>query len=82
MGGEVLGIVLYCVLVVNDDVENGICYVVNYGGDFDFIGVIVGNIMGVLYGEDFIFKRWRDSVEMVDLIREVSRDLFSVVYYD
>lgn len=82
VGEEALGIALYCALVVNDDVENGICYAVNHGGDSDSTGAIAGNIMGALYGEDSIPKRWRDSVEMADLIREVSRDLLSVAHHD
>eukprot|EP00246_Nothoceros_aenigmaticus_P011588 TRINITY_DN3212_c0_g3_i1.p1 TRINITY_DN3212_c0_g3~~TRINITY_DN3212_c0_g3_i1.p1 ORF type:complete len:408 (+),score=84.21 TRINITY_DN3212_c0_g3_i1:182-1405(+) len=78
VGEEALGIALYCALICSDDVENAICYSVNHGGDSDSTGAIVGNIMGALYGEDAVPSRWRDAVEMADLIREVGRDLLSV----
>lgn len=80
IGEEALGMSLYCALITQKekDVEKALCYAVNHGGDSDSTGAITGNLVGAMYGEAAIPTRWRDSIEMRDLIREVCRDLLYV----
>lgn len=80
VGEEALGISLYCALITQKekDAEKAICYAVNHGGDSDSTGAITGNLVGAMYGEAAIPARWRDNIEMRDLLREVCRDLLYV----
>ncbi|KAL2635541.1 hypothetical protein R1flu_007020 [Riccia fluitans] len=78
VGEEALGIALYCALICGEDIEEGICHAVNHSGDSDSTGAITGNILGALFGEAAFPSKWTENVELVDLIREVSRDLLKV----
>lgn len=84
VGEEALGISLYCALITQKDrdVERALCYSVNHGGDSDSTGAITGNLVGALYGEAAIPPKWRENIEMRDLVREVSRDLLYVTISD
>ncbi|CAM6118529.1 unnamed protein product [Calypogeia fissa] len=77
---DALGISLYCTLITQKDrdVEQALRYSVNHSGGSDSTGAITGNLVGALYGEAAIPRKWTDSIEMRDLIREVCRDLLYV----
>ena len=77
---EALGISLYCALITQKDrdVERALCYSVNHSGDSDTTGAITGNIVGTLHGEAAIPQRWRDNIELRELMKEVGRDLLYV----
>ena len=66
--------------------ENGICEYrlengqaliasVNHGGDSDSTGAVAGNIMGAICGYDSIGEKWKDRLELKDVILEIADDL-------
>ncbi|MCP3872769.1 MAG: ADP-ribosylglycohydrolase family protein [Desulfobacteraceae bacterium] len=73
---EALGISLYCSLVAVDDFKKGVLLSVNHSGDSDSTGSITGNILGALYGIDIVPVRWREDLELNELIEETAGDLF------
>jgi ADP-ribosylglycohydrolase len=72
---EALAISIYCALVASD-FENGVVLAVNHGGDSDSTGAITGNLLGALLGLDVIPQRWREPLELRDVIEHVADDLF------
>ncbi len=73
---EALGISIYCALSAGDDFKKGVLLSVNHSGDSDSTGSITGNILGALYGLDFIPENWIKNLELKDLIKEIAGDLF------
>ena len=69
---EALAIAVYCALCHSGNVENALRLAVNHDGDSDSTGAICGNIMGAMYGESGLPKRWLKKLEMCDVIRSVS----------
>lgn len=81
VGEETLGIALYCCLICRrrSDFETVVSYAVNHGGDSDSTGAVSGNILGTLFGDVSIPQRWRDVIELKDVILEVSDDLVEIL---
>jgi len=73
---EALGISIYCALSSGEDFKKGVLLSVNHSGDSDSTGSITGNILGALYGFDFIPEHWIKNLELKDLIEEIAVDLF------
>ena len=48
---------------------------VNHDGDSDSTGAVTGNIIGAWLGYDQIEEKWKQKLEMSDLILEVADDL-------
>ncbi len=69
---EALAIAVYCALCHSGNVENALRLAVNHGGDSDSTGSICGNLMGAMYGESALPKRWLKKLELCDVIRTVS----------
>ena len=78
VGEETLGIALYCVLRYQNDFSKGIIAAVNHNGDSDSTGAVTGNILGALYGYDAIDNKWKDNLELIDVILKVSDDLSQI----
>ncbi len=78
VGEEALAISLYCALVAGDDLVRGVRLAVNHSGDSDTTGAIAGNILGALLGEHAIPRDWLNRLELVDVIRQVGNDLFTL----
>ncbi|HEX6938204.1 MAG TPA: ADP-ribosylglycohydrolase family protein, partial [Longimicrobiales bacterium] len=74
---EALAIAVYCALVAGDDFAAGVRLAVNHSGDSDSTGAITGNILGALLGEDAIPERWRERVELRDVIVQLADDLYT-----
>ena len=74
---ETLGISLYCALRHQDDFSAGIIAAVNHGGDSDSTGAVTGNILGALLGYDAIDDKWKQDLELSDVILEIADDLFN-----
>lgn len=77
VGEEALSIGLYCALAAGDDFVRGVRSAVNHSGDSDSTGSITGNILGALLGEQAIPRDWLVKLELVDVISEVGRDLYT-----
>jgi len=73
---EALAIALYCSLKYQDDFSAAIIAAVNHSGDSDSTGAIAGNIVGALIGYESIPQKWKDNLELRDLILEVADDLY------
>ena len=54
----------------------GVRMAVNHSGDSDSTGAICGNILGALLGEEAIPARWREGVELADVVLAVADDLY------
>lgn len=72
---ETLGIALYCALKYQNDFSGGIIASVNHKSDSDSTGAVTGNILGALLGYEAIDQRWKDHLELRDVILEISDDL-------
>lgn len=73
---EALAIGLYCALVAKD-FAHGVLLAVNHSGDSDSTGSITGNLLGLLHGEEGIPSRWREQVELAEVVTTVADDLFN-----
>ncbi|MDE5892638.1 MAG: O-acetyl-ADP-ribose deacetylase [Acetatifactor sp.] len=72
---ETLGIALYCALRHQEDFTAGVTAAVNHGGDSDSTGAVTGNILGALLGYSAIADRWKDNLELAEVILEMADDL-------
>lgn len=72
---ETLGIAIYCALKYQDDFSAGIRAAVNHSGDSDSTGAVTGNILGALCGYEAIEEKWKQHLELSDVILEMADDL-------
>lgn len=73
---ETLGIALYCSLKYENDFSTGIIAAVNHNGDSDSTGAVVGNILGAINGYDALEDKWKDRLEILDVLLEMADDLY------
>ena len=75
---ETLAIALYCSLKYIDD-ENGfekaLIASVNHSGDSDSTGAVTGNIMGAILGYKNIPDKFKNNLELHDVILDISKKL-------
>lgn len=72
---ETLAIAIYCSLKYQNDFSKGIIAAVNHSGDSDSTGAVTGNILGALVGYSNIEDKWKNNLEIRDVIAEMSEDL-------
>lgn len=72
---ETLAISIYCALRHQDDFSAGIIAAVNHKGDSDSTGAVTGNILGALLGYDAIEDKWKNDLELLDVILEMADDI-------
>lgn len=72
---ETLAIAIYCALRYEHDFSGGIIAAVNHDGDSDSTGAVVGNILGAINGFEAIDKKWKNNLELYDVILEMADDL-------
>lgn len=75
-GEEALAISLFCVILFQDNYEAGVLASINHSGDSDSTGAITGNLLGLINGSKNIPKRWIENLRFLDIIEEISDDLF------
>lgn len=73
---ETLGIAIYCSLKHQNDLSAGVIAAVNHNGDSDSTGAVTGNILGALLGYDAIDEKWKNDLELSDVILEMADDLY------
>ena len=72
---ETLGISVYCALRHQNDFSAGVIAAVNHSGDSDSTGAVTGNILGAWLGFDAIEDKWKENLELSDVILEMADDL-------
>ena len=72
---ETLAIAIYCALRYEHDFSGGIIAAVNHDGDSDSTGAVVGNILGAINGYDAIESKWKQKLELLEVLLEMSADL-------
>jgi len=72
---ETLGIALYCSLRYENDFSAGVIAAVNHRGDSDSTGAVTGNILGALAGYERIEEKWKEKLELADVILEIADDI-------
>ena len=77
VGDEALAIAVYCALKYNNDFSKGIIAAVNHNGDSDSTGAICGNILGAWLGNEKIDDKWKNELELCDVILEIADDICS-----
>lgn len=75
VGEETLAIALYCACKYPDDFDKALIASVNHGGDSDSTGAVTGNILGTRLGLKGIPAKYREQLELADVILEVADDL-------
>ena len=73
---EALAIALYCSLRYHYDFSECIIKAVNHKGDSDSTSAIAGNIIGTWVGYNEIESKWKDRLELADVIVELADNLF------
>ncbi len=73
---ETLAIAIYCSLKYSNDFSKALCVSVNHNGDSDSTGAVTGNIMGAVIGFDRIPPKWKETLEMSDLITDIGHRLY------
>ena len=69
---ETLAIAVYCALKYENDFDKGIRAAVNHNGDSDSTGAVCGNILGAYVGYDAIPQKYKDNLELRDVILEMA----------
>lgn len=72
---ETLAIALYCSLRYKNDFSKGIIAAVNHSGDSDSTGAVTGNILGAYLGYDKIEEKWKEKLELKEILLELAEDL-------
>ena len=72
---ETLAIAIYCALRYEHDFSGGVIAAVNHDGDSDSTGAVVGNILGAINGYEAIEDKWKQNLELMDVLLEMSLDL-------
>ena len=75
VGEEALAIAVYCALKHADDFDAALIASVNHKGDSDSTGAITGNILGAYLGIDGISDKYKDKLELADVIEKVAERL-------
>lgn len=76
-GDEALAISVYCSLRYPEDFSKAVTAAVNHSGDSDSTGAVTGNIMGAWLGYDAIEAKWKENLELKQVILEMAEDLCS-----
>lgn len=72
---ETLAIAVFCVLRYEKDFDKAIRCAVNHNGDSDSTGSVTGNILGAYIGYEDIPQKYKDNLELIDVILSIADDL-------
>lgn len=72
---ETLAIAVYCSLKYQDDFDKAIRVSVNHNGDSDSTGAVTGNILGAYLGYQAIPQKFKNNLELHDIIIDIADDL-------
>ncbi|MDE7229595.1 MAG: ADP-ribosylglycohydrolase family protein [Oscillospiraceae bacterium] len=72
---ETLAIAVYCAVKYQNNFGKAICAAVNHNGDSDSTGAVCGNILGAAFGYDRIPQKFKDNLELHDILIGLADDL-------
>lgn len=72
---ETLAIAVCCAVKYQDDFERAVCAAVNHNGDSDSTGAVCGNILGTALGYEKIPRRFKEKLELHDILTELADEL-------
>lgn len=72
---ETLAIAVYCAVKYQDDFDKALRAAVNHNGDSDSTGAVCGNILGTALGYDKIPRRFKEKLELYDILTELADEL-------
>ena len=75
VGEETLAITVYAVARHIDSFEDTLIAAVNHDGDSDSTGAVAGNIIGAIVGYDAIPAKFKEHLELHDVILAIADDL-------
>ena len=75
VGEEALAIAVYCALKYEKDFDAALIASVNHKGDSDSTGAVTGNILGAYLGADAIPDKYKEHLELLEVIEKVARRL-------
>lgn len=73
---ETLAIAVYCALRYEDDFNKAMITAVNHDGDSDSTGAVCGNILGAYIGYNAISQKYKERLELHDVIIKVADNLY------
>lgn len=73
---ETLGIAIYCSLKYQNNFSSGVIAAVNHDGDSDSTGAVTGNILGAFLGFQEIEEKWKNHLELYDVILKIAEDIY------
>ena len=76
---EVLAAAIYVCLIGQNNISNALLFSVNNSCYSNNIATVVGQILGLYRGLDEICIKWSQKIEMYNLIKDISKDLYQVV---
>ena len=76
MAQETLTIAIYCSLKYFDDFDAALISAVNHSGDSDSTASVAGNILGAYYGDEKIDNKWKEKLDLHDIIVQMAQDLY------
>ena len=74
---ETLAIAVYCALKYENDFDMAIRTAVNHNGDSDSTGAVCGNILGAYIGYNAISQKYKNSLELHNLIIKIADSLYN-----
>ena len=74
---ETLAITVYSAIKYQNDFEKAIITSVNHDGDSDSTGSVTGNILGTFLGIDAIPNKFKEKLELKDVILTMADDLYN-----
>lgn len=77
---ETLAIAVYCSLKYHNNFEKAITVSVNHNGDSDSTGAVTGNILGTYLGFSKIPKKYKENLELKDVILKMADDLYEKAF--
>ena len=75
VGEEALAIAIYAAARHIDSFEDALVAAVNHSGDSDSTGAVAGNIIGAIVGYDAIPAKFKQRLELHDVILAIADDL-------
>ena len=76
---ETLAIALYCIIKHRENFEAAIVASVNHSGDSDSTGAVTGNIIGAMLGIDKIPSKYKNNLELYDIILEIGNKIYEFI---